>query len=77
MTFRQMPPITLMHPAMRDPPLMRMGVLPMATYPLVTSTAPPPVATEPDIASRRRRSIFLEPGWGRGHLDHGTYVISM
>jgi hypothetical protein len=77
MTFGQMPAIALMHPAVRDPSLARVGAFPMTRYPLMSLTAPSPVAAEPDIADRGWWTVFLDPGWGRSRVHHGAHVISM
>jgi hypothetical protein len=72
-----MPPVTLMHPAVRNPALMRMRVLPMTGYPLVSFATPSPIPAEPDIADLGRWTVYLNSGWGRSRVHHGAYVIAM
>jgi hypothetical protein len=75
MPLSQIPPITLMHPMMGYPMLMRMRTIPVAANPYVLTAFPAPVATQPHIAGGGRRTIFLDPDRRRGHHDRGTRVI--
>jgi hypothetical protein len=74
-TLGQIPAIALMHPMVGYPALVRMRVLPTTGDPLVPTTFPPPVATQPDISGGGRWTVFLDSDRRRGHHDGGAYVV--
>ena len=77
MTLGHVPAVTLMHPAVRNPALVRVWALPMSGYPLVSFATPSPIPAEPDIADGGWRTVFLNSGRGRSRVHHGAYVIAM
>jgi hypothetical protein len=72
-----MPAVTLVHPPVRNPALVRVWALPMTRYPLMSFATPSPIPAEPDIADGGRWTVFLNSGRGRSRVHHGAYVIAM
>src|ERR1700738_5202755 len=67
MPLGEMPAIALTHPMVAYPALVRMRVLPVTADPLMAPLVPPPIATQPDISGRGRRTVFLDARWRRSN----------
>jgi hypothetical protein len=71
----EVPAIALTHPMVGYPALVRMRMLPVTADPLVAPAVPIPIAPQPDISGRGRRTVFLDARWRRSNCNYGADVI--
>src|SRR5260370_356407 len=70
MALGEIPPTALPPPMGGSPALVRRRVPPVPAAPLVAPAVPIPIATQPDISGRGRRTVFLDTRWRRSNCDY-------